>query len=345
MSPSSSPPSPRNRPGGGPNSPPELVLIADSDPEMAEFLAARLRADGFDTALARDGYQALAGIALRRPGIVLLEADLPFIDGLALTRQLRADPATASLPIILLCARPTSADKIAGLKAGADDYVAKPFDPAEVSARIDSAIRRHREVRESSPLTGMPGNDRILRELNSWIKRGHPFALCYIDIDHFKAVNDVYGFVRGDEFIKGLAECVYAAAGDAGAAPVFLGHVGGDDFTILCAPEHAKAVTGFLNDHFAVRVRELCDPLDVERGYIEHADRDRRVTRSRLPTLSIGVALSTRRRFTDAYEAVAEATALKSVAKSHSGPFVAFAEGRPPGSGRRPVFWSPEPAE
>ncbi|MCH7230039.1 response regulator [Glycomyces sp. L485] len=319
--------------------PSELVLIADSDPEMAEFLAARLRADGFDTALARDGYQALAGIALRRPGIVLLEADLPFIDGLALTRQLRADPATASLPIILVCAQPTSADKIAGLKAGADDYIAKPFDPAEVSARIGSAIRRHREIRESSPLTGMPGNDRILRELSSWIRRGDPFALCYIDIDHFKAVNDVYGFVRGDEFIKGLAECVYTAAGDAGAAPVFLGHVGGDDFTILCTPEHARPVTDFLNDHFAVRVRQLCDPNDVQRGYIEHTDRSRRITRSRLPTLSIGVALSTKRRFTDPYEAVAEATALKSVAKSHAGPYVAFPDGKPPSAKKRPVFW------
>ncbi|THV30774.1 response regulator [Glycomyces paridis] len=324
-----------------PASTPDLVLIADADPEIAEFLAARLRADGFDTALARDGYQALAGIALRRPGIVLLEADLPFIDGLALTRQLRADPATASLPIILLCAKASSADKIAGLKAGADDYIAKPFDPAEVSARIDSAIRRHREVRESSPLTGMPGNDRILRELQSWIKRGDPFALCYIDIDQFKAVNDVYGFVRGDEFIRALAESVYAAAGDAGAAPVFLGHVGGDDFTILCLPDHAEAVTGFLNDHFARRVRQLCDPRDVERGYIEHADRNRRMTRSRLPTLSTGVALSTMRRFGDAYEAVAEATTLKSVAKSHSGNYVAFPEGRAPGkTGRRPVFWT-----
>nr|BFF26617.1 hypothetical protein GCM10025732_45820 [Glycomyces mayteni] len=190
----------------------------------------------------------------------------------------------------------------------------------------------------------MPGNDRILRELQSWIKRGDPFALCYIDIDQFKAVNDVYGFVRGDEFIKGLAECVYAAAGDAGAAPVFLGHVGGDDFTILCVPEHVEAVTGFLNDHFARRVRQLCDPEDAERGYIEHADRvSRRMTRSRLPTLSIGVALSTQRRFADAYEAVAEATALKSVAKSHSGTYVAYPEGRAPGrGGRRPVFWTNE---
>src|SRR5690606_38428017 len=145
--------------------------------------------------------------------------------------------------------------------------------------------------------------------------------------------------VRGDEFIRGLAECVYLAAGDAGAAPGFLGHVGGDDFTILCTPEHARPVTGFLNDHFAARVRPLCDPLDVERGYIEHTDRSRRVARSRLPTLSIGVALSTHRHFGDAYEAVAEATAVKSVAKSRAGPYVAFPSGKPPSARRRPVFW------
>jgi diguanylate cyclase (GGDEF)-like protein len=322
---------------------PELVLIADADTDITEYLAARLRSDGFDTALARDGYQALAAIALRRPVIVLLEVTLPVIDGLALTRQLRADPATASLPIILMRANPTSADKIAGLRVGGDDYIAKPFDAAEVSARIDSAIRRHREVRESSPLTGMPGNDRILRELSSWIRRGDPFALCYIDIDHFKAVNDVYGFVRGDEFIRGLAECLYLAASDAGAAPVFLGHVGGDDFTILCSPDHVEATTTFLNEHFTARVKALCDPADAARGYIEHADRSRHTVRSRLPTLSIGVALSTRRAFADPHEAVAEATALKSVAKSHPGFHVAYPDGKIPTQRRRPAFWSNDP--
>ncbi|MFC4336859.1 GGDEF domain-containing response regulator [Salininema proteolyticum] len=325
----------------------DLVLIADADPQIAQYLAERLRHDGFDTALARDGYQTLASIAVRRPSILVIERDIPFIDGLALTGQLRADPATASLPIMLTQANSSAADTIAGLKTGADDVVAKPFDPAEVSARIGSAIRRHREIREASPLTGMPGNDRILREVTAWIRRAHPFALAYIDIDNFKAVNDVYGFVRGDEFIKALAEATYSAAADSGAAPVFLGHVGGDDFAILARPEDIDAVTRFLLGHFGNRVLKLSDEKDVRAGYIEYIDRNGHPSRSSLPTLSIGVALSTHRNFADAHEAVAEATTLKGQAKSHMGDYVAYSGtpgSQPPETPvyrpGRPVFWS-----
>ncbi|WP_025274842.1 GGDEF domain-containing response regulator [Haloglycomyces albus] len=320
----------------------DLVLIADSDAHVAQYLAERLRHDGFDTALARDGYQTLASIAVRRPSILIIERDIPFIDGLALTGQLRADPATASLPIVFTQARLTAAETIVALKTGADDVVAKPFDPAEVSARIGSAIRRHREVREASPLTGMPGNDRILREVTAWIRRAYPFALAYIDIDNFKAVNDVYGFVRGDEFIRALAEATYSAAADSGAAPVFLGHVGGDDFAILARPDDIDATIRFLIGNFRQHVIDLADDKDVEVGYIDFTDRNGNPARSALPTLSIGVALSTKRNFADAHEAVAEASNLKGKAKSHIGDYIAYSTApsdtvHRPG---RPVFWS-----
>ncbi|HIV57923.1 MAG TPA: response regulator [Candidatus Stackebrandtia faecavium] len=304
--------------------PSELVLIVDSDVELAEYLAGQLRENGFDTSIVRDGYQALAQISRRRPDLVLMEVELPLIDGLELTRQLRGDPMTASLPVIMLSFRGLSADRITGLTVGADDYIVKPFDAAEVIARVRSAMRRHREIREVSPLTGLPGNARILGEIAEWVHRGEPFALGYIDIDQFKGVNDAYGFVRGDEFIQSLAGSLHRAVLAAGPPHAFIGHVGGDDFIFMSDLLLVTPITRHAIAEFETRAADLCDPDDAINGYIECKDRQGNPVRSRLPTLSIGVALSGQRHFADPREVVAVATEMKTVAKSHQGSYVAY---------------------
>ncbi|CAM3360765.1 response regulator [Stackebrandtia soli] len=309
---------------GAPDTPSELVLVVDVDTELAEYLAGQLRDSGFETSVARDGYQALAQIARRRPDLVLMEVALPLIDGLELTRQLRGDPMTASLPLIMVTSKGLSADRIAGLTAGADDYIVKPYDAAEVVARVRSALRRHREIREISPLTGLPGNARILGEIAEWVRGGEPFALCYVDMNQFKSVNDAYGFVRGDEFLQSLASSLHRAALAAGPPQAFIGHVGGDDFIIMCDPLLVAPITRHAIAEFETRAAALCDPVDAERGYIESKDRQGNKIQARLPTLSIGVALSNQRQFADPREVVAVATEMKSVAKSHPGSHVAY---------------------
>ena len=83
---------------------------------------------------------------------------MPGVDGLQLTRWLRSNPTTSAMPIIMLTAKGLTVDKVIGLTAGADDFMVKPFDTMELVARIRSTLRRTKEVRESSPLTGLPGN-------------------------------------------------------------------------------------------------------------------------------------------------------------------------------------------
>lgn len=302
----------------------ELVLVVDSDAELAEYLSGQLRENGFDASMARDGYQALAQISRRRPDLVLMEIDVPLIDGLELVRHLRGDPMTANLPVIIVSHRGLSADRIAGLTTGADDYIVKPFDAAEVVARVRSALRRHREIREVSPLTGLPGNARILAEIADWVRRGEPFALGYIDIDQFKSVNDAYGFVRGDEFIQSLAGSLHRAAQAAGPPHAFIGHVGGDDFIFMADMLLVAPITRHAIAEFETRAAALCDETDAENGYIETLDRQGKAIRARLPTLSIGVALSGQRHFSDSREVVAVATEMKSVAKSYPGSHVAY---------------------
>jgi diguanylate cyclase (GGDEF)-like protein len=303
---------------------PDLILVVDDDEDIARFVQVNLKLHGFEVAHARDGAEALEVIGERRPDLAVVDLMMPRVDGVELTRRLRADPMTAALPIIMLTAKGLTVDKVVGLTAGADDYLVKPFDTSELIARVVSTLRRNREYREVSPLTGLPGNTRIGREITDRVRSGSDYAVGYVDIDRFKSVNDVYGFVRGDEFISALARSLHKAVMSAGLPPAFLGHIGGDDFVIVCTPDQVRALTEAAVVDFEKAADELYDQDDALRGYVEVRDRRNNLQRAHLVTLSIGVALSSgSRRFADPREIIAVANEMKSVAKSQPGSYVA----------------------
>jgi diguanylate cyclase (GGDEF)-like protein len=303
---------------------PDLILVVDDDEDIARFVMFNLRLHGFDTLHARDGQEALELIQERRPDLAVVDLRMPRVDGLELTRRLRADPMTSALPVIILTAKGMTVDKVHGLTAGADDYLVKPFDTAELIARVSSTLRRNKEFREVSPLTGLPGNSRIRREITDRVRSGLDYAVGYIDIDRFKSVNDRYGFVRGDEFISALARSLHRAVISVGLPAAFLGHIGGDDFVIVCAPGQVRPLTERAVVDFEKTADELYDPHDAQRGFVELKDRRGNVQRAALVTLSIGVALSVPgRRFTDPLEVIAVASEMKSVAKGQPGSYVA----------------------
>ncbi|WP_422774478.1 GGDEF domain-containing response regulator [Plantactinospora sp. WMMC1484] len=311
---------------------PDLILVVDDDEDIVRFVSFNLRLHGFDVAQASDGQEALEVIEQRRPDLVVVDLRMPRIDGLELTRRLRANPMTSALPVIMLTAKGLTVDKVHGLTAGADDYLVKPFDNAELIARISSTLRRNKEFREVSPLTGLPGNTRVRREIGDRVRSGVDYAVGYIDIDRFKSVNDRYGFVRGDEFISALARSLHRAVVSVGLPPAFLGHIGGDDFVIVCAPEQVRPLTERAVIDFEKTADELYDPEDAKRGYVELKDRRGNIQRAHLVTLSIGVSLSVpERRFTDPLEVIAAASEMKTVAKSQPGSYVAMDRRRTPG--------------
>jgi diguanylate cyclase (GGDEF)-like protein len=301
-----------------------VILVVDDDEDIARFVEVNLRLHGFEVVLAHDGEQALAKVAECRPDLAVVDLRMPKLDGLELTRRLRADPMTTALPIIMLTAKGQTVDKVVGLTTGADDYLVKPFDTAELVARVRSTLRRNQEYREVSPLTGLPGNTRILREIADRVRGGAKYAVCVFDIDRFKSVNDAYGFGRGDEFIAVLASCLHRAVQEADLPPAFLGHIGGDDFIIVCAPEQVRAITSVAVEEFERAADQLYDPVDVERGYLELKDRRGNIQRPNLVTISVGVAVSTTRNFTDPREVITVANEMKQVAKNQPGSFVAY---------------------
>lgn len=300
-----------------------LVLVVDDDVDIARFLEINLKLEGFDVIVAHDGREALDAVAEQLPDLILTDVMMPGVDGVELCRRLRADAATANIPIIMLTAKNLSADKVVGLTAGADDYMLKPFDTLELIARVRSTMRRNAEMRAVSPLTGLPGNTRIDLELSARLSSGEQFALCYLDIDNFKAFNDCYGFIRGDEVIMLLASSLKTVVGASDDPRAFVGHVGGDDFVLLCSEGTAEELARRTLEVFDAAVPGLHHPDDVANGYLSVVDRQGSLRRYPLVSVSVGVALTSRLDVRDHRELVEVATEMKSVAKNTAGSAVA----------------------
>ena len=297
----------------------ESLLVADDDPFIARLLEIELRAAGYDVRVASDGVEAFDLAQERSPDLVLADVMMPNMDGFELTRRLRQDPRTATVSIIMLTARGLSADKLEGFAIGADDYIVKPFDTPELLARIRGVLRRAKEMRAQSPLTGLPGNVRIEEEIDGLVERDQAFALLYADLDHFKAYNDHYGFMRGDQAIQATASLMEEVAREITDGAAFIGHVGGDDFVLIVPPEKATDTAEAIVARFDQEVPSLYDPDDRDRGYVEVANRRGELQRFPLLSISIGVASTEKRSYAHYAEAVAIATEMKAYTKATAG--------------------------
>jgi two-component system, OmpR family, phosphate regulon response regulator PhoB len=163
-----------------------LVLIVEDESALATMLSYNLEKEGFDVCTASDGEEALIQVAERKPDVVLLDWMLPLVSGIEVCRQIRRAPASRSLPIIMLTARGEEGDRVRGLNSGADDYIVKPFSPAELIARVRAVMRRaqpasaeevlrfadvtmdlvaHRVARDGKPIHLGPTEFRLLRFL------------------------------------------------------------------------------------------------------------------------------------------------------------------------------------
>ena len=132
------------------------ILIVDDEREIRELLRYNLERRGYQVLTAQDGEEGLARIFATHPDLVLLDLLLPGLNGLEVLRELRQEPSTRDLPVLLLTARGAEMDKLLGFERGADDYITKPFSPREVIARVEAVLRRAKPPRESEALDAGP---------------------------------------------------------------------------------------------------------------------------------------------------------------------------------------------
>ena len=294
---------------------PLTVLVADDDPDLRDILRSTLEPAGFQVIEAPDGQAALEAIHAHLPHLVILDYAMPKMDGPQVCRELKQDVLLRHLPVIILTGRSEVHDKIQGLDAGADDYVLKPFDPQELLARVRMVVRRTTQELEANPLTKLPGNISIQKEIDDRISRHASLAVCYADLNHFKAFNDHYGFERGDQVIRQTAQILIDTVKALGNPTDFIGHIGGDDFMVITTPDRADAVCQEILRKFDAMIPKLYDPEDRTRGYFEHADRRNQPIHVGFIGIAIAVVTNREHALTHLGQIAAIGAELKSLAK------------------------------
>lgn len=273
------------------------ILIADDEPHIRRILQFLLEQEGFEVHMAEDGEEAWKAVASFQPDLVLLDVMMPRMDGFAVLEIVRAGFETARLPVILLTAKGEEQDKVRGLAGGANDYIVKPFNHDELLLRVTNLLEATRREREANPLTGLPGNRAIDREIQDRIATGQEFGFMYIDMDRFKSFNDKYGYSRGDRAISFLAGVLVGITQKYGSGKDFVGHVGGDDFVVVTTSKDAERLARRIIHEFDEGKEDLHDEEDFKNGYLEIESRNGQVERFPLVTLTLALVSECQGRF------------------------------------------------
>ena len=256
-----------------------VILVVDDEPLIVDMVREALVAEGHQVVPAYSGEEALEQVEKSAPDLIVLDLMLPGMDGLAVTRQLQRDARYSHVPIIMLTAKGSVEDRTAGYERGADDYIAKPFDPEELMIRVRRQLQHLNG--DGSGMTGLPGSaeiERVLRERTA-DPDGH-WAIIYVAIEHFDAFNESVSFGQGDEMIMAAASDLQQALAEEGDDDDFLGHIGSDDFVVVTRRDHAEALIKRAADLFTAQVPGFFASETVTAGafaYTDHEGRTRHI--------------------------------------------------------------------
>ena len=292
------------------------ILVVDDDPDIRDVMKLSLSEENYEVFEAENGEEALKMIQTKKPDLLLLDYQMPILNGHEVCRLIKKDLLLRHLPIIMVTGKGEIHDKIGGIDAGADDYIVKPFDPKELLAHIKMILRRTQIDLEANPLTRLPGNVSILSELSKRLESKNLFTVCYADLDKFKAYNDTYGFEHGDEVIRETARVLIRATQEAGNPDDFIGHIGGDDFVVLTTPVRSDDICKKIIEEFEKIVPYLYNETDRKKGYISGHDRQGKEQRIPLLSISIGVVSNEFRTIEHVAQIGEIGAELKSYAKS-----------------------------
>lgn len=301
----------------------DVILVIEDDLQVARVMTTALEAEGYTVLEANTGQDGVDLVSVHHPALILLDMLLPDMDGFEICRRMSQDFSLKRIPVIAVTGHDQSRERLTEVIDCIDDYIIKPFDIGDLAIRIKLCLKRSRWMTGSNPLTGLPGNVAIQDELMKRIEHKDQFALLHVDLDEFKAFNDHYGFLRGDEAIKLLSRCCREAV-TTHADDGFVGHIGGDDLALVVEPDVAQAVSRHIVGAWEDLAGQLYEPEDAARGFIELTDRRGHLQRFPLASVSIGVASNAIRPIHTHWEAAEIAAEMKHVAKSRPGSAIAI---------------------
>ena len=271
------------------------VLLAEHDEKVIEILSYLLKAWDYSIVTVLDGRSVLDIVRREQPDIIIIDSNLPKLDGLSVSKSLKEDFLTAHIPVIILIDKRQIRKKMLEIEQGVDDYLANPPDPIDLEVRMEMALRRATHQLHANALTRLPGNRQIEKVIHAKFNEGVFFSVAYYDIDNFKCFNDKYGYMKGDSVIKHAAYIISRTVKQFGNKTDLVGHIGGDDFVVVTTPEREKIIASESILSFNRLTPFHYTKEDRERKYI--VAKDRKGIISKIPLMSLSIAIANNKEF------------------------------------------------
>lgn len=253
------------------------------------------------------------------PDLVVINEDNLTVDIKEVFKEIKENEDNSITPIVVISSKKDQEHIIEILKNDVEVYLNAPVNNEILYYTIMNIMKLLNRNRMVSPLTGLPGNVQIQAEMKKRLLNKEDFAILYIDLDNFKAYNDVYGFLNGDEIIKFTARCMLNHLHDTDTVDNFIGHIGGDDFVAITSNLDCEEICQNIVLEFDQGKLKYFNQEDIEKGYLEVPNRKCIIEQFPLTTISIGVVIADKGRFHNVLEIGEVAAQVKHLAKATPG--------------------------
>lgn len=295
------------------------IVLAVLDAKLREILLYLLKSWDYAVAVFEEGEDILEYLKKENPSLIIIDASFQGKRGLEVCKEIKGDFLTSYIPTIVLIDKRQLRRDLLSIEEGVDDYLIKPPDPIDLEIRIVLVLRSAAHHFNANALTKLPGNKLIETQLLKKLESGNPFSFHYIDIDNFKPYNDKYGYIKGNEVIKQTARIISKNVKAHGNSRDFVGHIGGDDFVIITAPDKAELIAeGTIKDFDALVCASYAD-TDKKTGFIVARDRSGKIANIPLMSLSIAIVNNALGKISNLLELMDVTTELKEYLKGLPG--------------------------
>ncbi len=274
------------------------ILIVDESVQDLRIHASTLRKQGYEVFCARGGEDALKILESMIPDLFLIDTAMQGMDGYELCRSLKRNSIWRNIPVIFITNNRSPENIDRGYASGGVDYIVKPCHLSEFLSRVRTQIKLYQLVRQNeemqataidaNPLTRLPGNNSIQKAIQQAIDEHLDVGIIHTDLDNFKAFNDAYGFIIGDDVLIFNAEILHTALRKICNGRGFLGHIGGDDFVVMLPADKMVEFGDEVIKSFDEGASSFYNDEDRERGHIVSVDRQGRIGKFPITSVSMG---------------------------------------------------------
>lgn len=294
------------------------IYLIDNDDNIYTCLIELFKKEK-DYKIKRAKTKEIESVLRNIPALIIINEDGIDEDITKICDNIKEDENNIITPIIVISSDCNKEHRIKILKAGVEHYIKVPIDKEYMYYTIINEIRLLYTNRGISPLTGLPGNIQIQTELKRRMLNKEDFCVLYLDLDNFKAYNDVYGFLNGDEIIKFTAKTILNNINSSDNEDCFVGHIGGDDFVAMIGGTECEGICQNIILEFDEGIKKFFTRTDIDKGYIEVPNRKGILEEFPITSISVGVVVVDKGRFRNVLEIGEIAAQVKHLAKTTFG--------------------------